>query len=207
MGSVTVKLLTKTIEAICPACRGTGRVAVKHRLVSRAGESQPVPWGEKTKTRLAPRCISCNGSGKTKQKLISYDGVQWQMDFRKAKRRFQAAVGLHGEKWKKKKGAQLDKLVARGKRTKFALGRPVGSPVILPVTHVASTFLGKDRGKQQKSRRNLKPRSAGRELMTPKAHSHRCPGENHRGERKFQCSCDQPKKVIKTCGLKFCLFD
>lgn len=125
--------------------------------------------------------------------LVSYDGIAWLSDKNRAARRVQAAENLHGRKWIKKLDQKFDTATDAYAVTSESL------PVILPVAHSGSPFLGKDKGKKHHLRRNLrvKPPSPEVPLMTP-VHYHWCHGEQH------ACSCDTPWKKHR-CGGTYCL--
>jgi hypothetical protein len=126
------------------------------------------------------------------RKLYSFDGERWRMDAKAEKRRMQSAENLHGAKWRK---AQEKKFVIANNK---GSGEPL-PPVILPVEHRTSPLLGKEKGKNQKYHKALKPRKPEREVLVMRpVHRHRCHG------RYFLCSCEF-SYFKRLCGGTICL--
>lgn len=189
---VSVKRMEKYVMAPCANCAGRGFIPLVPQMLRqpiRAGVSLAPPWQRKTTSK---RCHKCRGAGESEQRLVSYDGISWQMDQHKARRRLQSAINLKGKRWAKQKEKQLD--VATNKHAE----KRKPESTLIQVDHHGSPFLGKAKGKNQKYKRNLKRKKEREVKIMRPVHFHRCHGE------RFSCSCDTPWKK-RRCGGQYCL--
>jgi hypothetical protein len=140
----------------------------------------------------------------TLQKMVSFDGEVWRLEAHENKEalRLSRAANLRGRKWLKAKTQHFN---ARHVNQ----GTGYQPPVILPVEHHGNPFLGKEKGKNQKYRRNLRRRKADKEVKLkrenididklPVIHRHRC------HDKFFICSCEFPYLKRKCGGSAGCL--
>lgn len=159
--------------------------------------------------------------------LYSYDGgASWALDYKDVQKRQRAVENF--QEYRERKNPE------KYKKRKIARSRPgLHGPVILPVRHHGSPILGKEKGKPQKFRRNLrsKPPTASPRLrvsghvqhkppkmkdrrpwipsvtgvgLVPKpVHRHKCYNADH--PKSFNCMCDEPKRKLAWCGETHCL--
>lgn len=140
--------------------------------------------------------------------MVSLDGSTWVLEQNEAReqRRIQGGINLHGARWAKTKKKDFDARINPGK-VKAAV------PPMLEYTD--SSFLGKDQGKQQKYRRNLRRKKEKLPKIAKPVHFHTCRGVFHPKKydlhekeynTKFICACDKPR-TSRFCGPNFCLYD
>lgn len=146
----------------------------------------------------------------TLRKMVSFDGGEtwvWDKKAHKEQSRLNNVARLQEgrrrkkdpdfirwpESWDEEKRQEIDARTNPGVQA-------VPLPVILPVTRYGSRPVKKT-GKNQKYRKNLRPKKERNVRILRPVHFHRCHGE------KFICACATPK-VKRLCGGKegeFCL--